>query len=422
MQRGMPGAWTGRLSIAGWPACLLLLSGCADGGPSSCHVNKVADLPLLPMPAARVMAAATLEGKPVAVMIDTGAAISAVSEAAADSFALGATGRSMIINGVGGPEMAPIVSLHDLGLGNGRARDLGLPVLRNLPSMSGDRPVLGLFGADFLSNYDVDIDMPNHRFAMYRIQGCGSEIAPLDPPVFKVPFHLDETKIDIDVRLNGAPLHAILDTGAPVTLVTQDDALRAGVNHADLRKDAFFHRKGDAFNQMDMWVHRFGRLDIGDESMNNFRFTVGDPDTAKALVGADFMRFNHIWMSYPHQTLFIQPNLKNPIVHLTAASPGDAPARWENGQAPPPTDPDRGLPLMFRISTNPDQRDHRRRRTGRPRSRRGRGGPCGLQQLFLQATMIGYRSDEPSPSRSARRCRPWPNGCATPAATATSAT
>ena len=159
------------------------------------------------------------------------------------------------------------------------------------------------------------------------MRDCGSEIAALDPPVFKLPFQLDETKIDIDVRLNGALLHAALDTGAPLTLVTQDDALRAGVKPADLRRDPFHRHQGDAFNQMDMWLHRFGRLDIGDESMNNFRFTVGDPDIAKTLLGGDFLRFNRIWISYPHRTLFIQPNLRNPIVHLIAASPGDRPPR-----------------------------------------------------------------------------------------------
>ena len=306
--------------IAAALAGLLLLSCCAEGGPSSCHIDRVADLPLLPNP--RPMVAATLDGQRVAVLIDTGGAMSAVSQSAADRFELSSTDRSVLITGVGNTERAPIVTLHNLGLGNGHARELELPILQNLPSQVDGIPFLGIFGADFLSNYDVDVDVPHHRFAMYTLRDCGPRIAPFDPPVFAVPFELDGTHVAIDVRLNGAVLHAIFDTGAARTLVTQDDALRAGVSQADLQKDPFRRHHGDAHNELDMWLHRFGRIEIGDEAMSNFRFTVGDSELPYTLLGADFMRFNHVWISYPHRTLFIQPDLKNPIVHL-ARPPSD---------------------------------------------------------------------------------------------------
>ena len=311
-----------RLSVAGWLASLMLLSGCSDGGPSSCQIGRVADLPLLRD--VRPMVEATLDGRSVAVMIDTGGATSAVSQSAADAFSLSPTDKSLFIGGVGNVERAPVVIVRNLHLGNGHARELELPVLQNLPSKVDGLPFLGIFGADFLSNYDVDIDMPGRRFAMYTLTDCGPHIAPFDPPFFELPFRIYETKIDIDIHLNGALLHAMLDTGAALTLVTQDDALRSGVRRADLRTDPFHRHQGDAFNELDMWLHRFGRLEVGPESLNNFRFTVGDPETEQTILGADFMRFNHIWISYPRRTLFIQPNFKNPIVHMIAAPPGDA--------------------------------------------------------------------------------------------------
>ena len=313
------------LSIVGWLAGLLLLSGCADGGPSSCHISRVADLPLLPN--VRPMVAATLDGKPVAVLIDTGGATSAVSQSAADGFSLPMTDRSMLIGGIGNMERAPVVVVHSLVLGGGHARDLELPVLQNLPDKVDGLPFLGIFGADFLSNYDVDIDVSGRRFRMYALSDCGPRIAPLDPPSFELPFQIDATKIDIDIQLNGALLHAIFDTGASMSLVTQDDAVRAGVQRADLGKDPFHRHRGDAHNELDMWLHRFGHLVVGAETMNNFRFTVGDPETAQTILGADFMRFNRVWISYPRQTLFIQPNFKNPIVHEIDAPPEAKPAK-----------------------------------------------------------------------------------------------
>lgn len=310
-----------RLSIVRWLASLLLLSACSDGDPSSCHVDRVADLPLLAN--VRPMVEATLDGKPVAVLIDTGGAISAVSQSAADNFSLRTTDQYMSIGGVGNVERAPVVILRNLVLGNGYARDREMPVLQNLPRKVNGLPFLGIFGADFLSNYDVDIDVPGHRFRMYTLSSCGPQIAPLDPPYFELPFQIDVTKINIDIQLNGALLHAIFDTGAETTLITQGDAMRAGVQRADLQKDPFHHHHGDAHNEIDLWLHRFGRLEVGAESMNNFRFTVGDPETEQTILGADFMRFNRIWISYPRQTLFIQPNFKNPVVHQIDAVPSN---------------------------------------------------------------------------------------------------
>lgn len=149
------------------------------------------DLPLLPN--ALPVVAATLNGKPVAILIDTGGATSAVSRSAAADLALSPTGRSMIVGGVGGEEVAPVVTA--------------------------------------------------------RSGACRSWAS-----------------------------------SGPTSCRTIT-------------------------------------------STATCRFAVGDPEIAKTLLGADFMRFNHIWISYSHRTLFIQPNLENPIVHLVAASPGDVPAR-----------------------------------------------------------------------------------------------
>ena len=61
-------------------------------------------------------------------------------------------------------------------------------------------------------------------------------------------------------------------------------------------------------NQVDTRMHRFGSLEIGDETMRNFPFAVGDVDAT--LLGDDFLRLNEVWLSYPLQRLFIHPVLK----------------------------------------------------------------------------------------------------------------
>ena len=45
-------------------------------------------------------------------------------------------------------------------------------------------PVVGLFGNDFLSNYEVDV--PLRHFGLYRATGCDAAMRPFDPP-FSAP-------------------------------------------------------------------------------------------------------------------------------------------------------------------------------------------------------------------------------------------
>ena len=88
--------------------------------------------------------------------------------------------------------------------------------------------MFGLFGADFLSNYDVDLDVPHGHLGLYRAQGCADDLQPFDPPCFAVPFRDENGHIALDIKLNGQALTAILDSGASATLIDAADAARAG--------------------------------------------------------------------------------------------------------------------------------------------------------------------------------------------------
>ncbi len=292
-------------------AMLLALGGCSAGGPDSCKINRLVDLPLLSggrLPALE----ASLDGREVVFYIDTGASTSILTPTAVERFGLyGDSDHRMLLRGIGGEVMAPIVKVHRLVLGNGLVRDIELPVAGNLGGDVQGIPVLGLFGADFLSNYDVNIDLPHHHFAMYDLRNCGTNLRPLDDPSFDVPFRLDQTKILLGVKLNGTAMTAVLDSGAMGTLVAQDDARRAGVTSAAMAGDRYGHAMGIDENRVAMHLHRFGSLEIGSETMRNFPFAVGDVD--ETLLGDDFLRFNEVWISYPLQRLFIHPVLKQPV-------------------------------------------------------------------------------------------------------------
>ena len=297
----------------------MLLAGC-DGGSGSCSVAQVADLPLirgLRIPTVQ----ATLNGQSVAALIDTGAGTSIVTPTAVDRFGLplNKDNRMVMLSGIGGSSFVPLATIHRLELGHGRAQDLELPVGSALPPTIQGIPVLGLFGADFMANYDVDIDVPHHHFALYHLRSCDGPIAPLDQPSFQVPFQLQGTAVMVDLRLNGTPITAQLDSGASATAITDVDARRAGVHPDPAGADRTLHLSGVDTNTLNAHVARFGSLQIGNERMNNFPFAIAALNNGSSLLGDEFFHFNRVWISYSHKLLFIQPAFENHMVH------GDAP-------------------------------------------------------------------------------------------------
>lgn len=294
---------------------VLGLAGCAASGPQSCKPHLLADLPLIGGTRTPAVVA-TLNGHKVALLIDTGASTSIVSPHAADLFHLypDMNGRTVMIGGIGGEAIVPVTTIRALQLGNGIARDIELPIATNLSGSIDNIPILGLFGADFLSNYDVDLDVPGRHFAMYRLQDCENN-PPFDPPYFQVPFHNEQTKIELTIKLNDVPIDVQLDSGASHTTITRDDARHVGLSAELMAHDRTANLMGVDVNKVEARVHRFGSLEIGDEKLRNFRFAVADIENGQTLLGDDFLHFNRVWISYPQQMLTIQPAFGNKLVH-----------------------------------------------------------------------------------------------------------
>ena len=294
----------------------LCLVSCSDGDQKSCVVETVAEVKLL-SGIWRPTVEASLDGQKVAMLVDTGTDTSIVTPQAVDRFNLmPADGNPrMRLGGIGGMDDAPVVVLRHLQLGQGHSSNLDLPVSTSLHGSIDGIPLIGLFGADFMVNYDVDVDVPDHHFALRSLHQCGREIAPFDGPYFEVPFRLEATKIRLDIKVDNVPVEAVLDTGAPHTLIDLADARRIGLTHDALAADRVYRAKGDAMDQADMTVHRFDSLEVGAERFNHFRFAVADTYTGVSLLGDDFFAHNRVWISYPRQMLYIQPAANDAIIH-----------------------------------------------------------------------------------------------------------
>lgn len=272
---------------------LIPLVACTRSIPSSfCPQSFSEVLPVLPdteFPVVKVR----LNGHAAAMLVDTGAGRSVITPEAAKEFGLSETGQSLTMHAVGSDIATPIVRVSSLQLGRLKALEATF-LLAKIPvgSVAG-LPVAGLFGADFLSGYDVLFDLPHHRMALISGNAC---IPDNVPPADRMAFPADPAaRIFLQIRLENRPLMAVLDSGSNRTTIPVS---LAGVQGASLEKDDNVGARGPDGQYLDAWLHRFRTVQIGASIDRDIELAIAPMRVPYALLGADFLRRRIMLISY----------------------------------------------------------------------------------------------------------------------------
>ncbi|MFT8778396.1 MAG: retroviral-like aspartic protease family protein [Gluconacetobacter liquefaciens] len=301
-----------------------VLSACAENG--SCTIASVGDMPVLNEQGSPIVKA-SINGHPVAFIVDTGALITAIWTRQVDKLGLYSTFRQVQLRGVGGDTLGTVVTARTMGLGAATVSDVSFVSVGKM--MDGRAingiPVVGLLGADFLSSYDVVFDLPNHQVNLYDVRGCKGLIPRWSGGFYSVPTdedHIDQTKIIVRVKLNGHPMDAILDSGAQHTLITTDDARGAGVTKADLARDHTGIGVGIDDKKLVRFMHRFESFQIGPFHFDHPVMPVSETD--HSLLGAEFLRRHRVWIPRARNEIFVQPTGPFTPIDPPTTAPADA--------------------------------------------------------------------------------------------------
>ena len=295
-------------------ACAVLLAWTA-GARAACVVRLRAETPLEVI-GGTILAPVMVNGIAGRFILDTGAQRSVVTPAAVQRLGLALdewVGTTM--RGVGGIERRRNANPRSLTLAGVAlerrtvTRDTSLTVGTLPQAALGGQAIDGLLGRDFLSLFDLVLDISARRLALYEVQGCSGRFLPWSGPYAAVPVENPaESALVVPVQLDGVRLRALLDSGASASLVAAPGMARLGLTAERLARDPADQVSGLGPHVLTMRQHRFGALKVGDETISAPVLWVGEVRVlpiVDMLLGADWLAGKRVWISYATRQVFI---------------------------------------------------------------------------------------------------------------------
>jgi predicted aspartyl protease len=243
-------------------------------------------------------------------LFDTGAERTIITAAAAKRLGVDAHyeyARQM--RSIGGAVAGGDAKLRSFGFGGMVLGDFRILVgAVSLPSFLG-KPIDGLLGADFLSDYEVDLDLAHRRIILFAPPPC-----PITAPAWTGPYATIEAnrslhdRLFFPVSLDGNRLAALIDTGAQLTTLDADSATALGVTGTVLARDPITTLRGAAAEVVKSRAHRFAELRIDGETLRDQTIMVAKLglQDADLVIGADFLRWQRVWLSYRSHRIFLE--------------------------------------------------------------------------------------------------------------------
>ena len=287
---------------------LLALAGCAPIVPTmpapGCALVQLGQLPL-EMIADVPVVTAEINGRPVRMLLDTGATFTVVAPRTATRLGLQPSGRPIAMEGAGGRVVAVPVSLSQVNIGGAQVQGVPAVVGRALDIASD-----GVFGVTLLSAFEIDLDVPRRVMTLYAPRRCPTLTPPWAGPFTELPAERSaQGQLIVPITVNGVGLRAVLDTGNSLTFVTRRAAMRAGLG--DLIVGAAPVARAQTFTTGGATVRlvQFDRLDVGDTAVRYPVLLVGDlPEAAgDALLGGDYLTTHRVWLALAAGAVFVAP-------------------------------------------------------------------------------------------------------------------
>ena len=166
-----------------------------------------------------------------------------------------------------------------------------------------------MLGRDFLSAFDLDLDVAHRRLTLYQVRDCTGRFLPWPNTYASLPVTFPaEDAMVLPVLVDGRPLRALLDTGASASLIAAPGIFKLGLSQANLSGDLAEQVSGLGPRTITVHRHRFASLQVGGQTTNAPLLWV-EPirlfPITDMLLGADWVAGRRLWLSYTTRQVFM---------------------------------------------------------------------------------------------------------------------
>lgn len=270
---------------------------------NACHYIEQADLAVKHAGHSRLgTIAGAINGKPVDMLLDTGANETYILRAQAEELNLNPVRTGLQVQGVGGNASVFVVKIKDFAIGDAHVNNLRFPVVEGLEKTG----MGGIVGDDFLMQYDIELNFAANRVKLFHAENCGDKgLAYWDPHAMSVPLEWapDSHQPMVQVKINGMALWALIDTGANGTTIDLDAVRRLGLSTDAPGVVSGGKAAGIGSEKRTMWHMTFDSFAIGDETIQHPRIAVLDTGfrmgrkSHEVILGRDFLNAHHVLLA-----------------------------------------------------------------------------------------------------------------------------
>jgi predicted aspartyl protease len=308
---------------------------------------RTAEVPVT-MQGLRPLVAAKIDGKPVKLLLDSGAFGSSLTASFATqeklppvaAKAIGSlipSSANTLTTGAKGHEtMTGLVIAPTFEFGGST-----FPNVKFLTTRDLDSDAVGLVGQNLLHNSDNEYDFKTGvlrlvqpldcaatNMAYWATPGMTYSVVPLEASTrFNGGSHTMAM-----ITVNGQPMRAFFDTGAATSFITAHAAAKAGVRTNDPGVVQLGQGHG-IDGDLKTWVAPFASVKIGDEEIKNGKLAIGESvaDDFDVLIGADFFMAHHVYVANSQGKLYFTygggPVFRTSAPRAAAASEDLKPAK-----------------------------------------------------------------------------------------------
>jgi predicted aspartyl protease len=303
----------------------------ADNGAKCKPLQGIASVDMT-LDGHRLYVPVTIAGQHRRMILDTGAFLTSVTPETVTELNLAKSHVMLRLEDVLGNYSEEMATLPTFQLGLLHAENLKVFILTRTkaPVSTVQAPsdptqeFAGIYGSDFLRNYDVDLDFGLRKVHLVSQDHCDGDGVYWGPAGYTVlPMTLtDSGGIILRMKLDGAEMRVLLDTGAGLSVLTSAAATRffglsAG---SDAKSQVINNERVEG-----VFTHRFASLELNGLAIHNVDITVL-PDVASArqdakdsrpwfyktsttdydlIMGINELSRLHVYIAYKERSIYV---------------------------------------------------------------------------------------------------------------------